>query len=98
MLGLRVPGGVDVDRIATIEDWVRRRFDLGDDAVVSVSEMQCGLPGCPPLETVILFWEGTAETRYRLKLFKPITEVVEADLPVSWLKRTLIDTGDLDCC
>jgi nitrate reductase delta subunit len=54
---------------------------------------------CPPIETVIAFWTGEG-TRYRFKIFKPVADVVEDDLPVFWLLPSLIDYGDLgcDCC
>ena len=49
--------------------WTRARFALPEDAVILVSEIACGLPGCPPLETVVAFW--TDDRRHRFKLFKP---------------------------
>lgn len=85
--------------IARVECWTREQFDLADQAVVLVAEMNCQVPGCPPVETVIAFW-GDGETRYRVKLFKPVAEVQQHDLPVRWLLPTLVDEDDLgcDCC
>lgn len=37
-----------------IRDWVRAALMLDEDATVSVNEIDCGQPGCPDLETVIL--------------------------------------------
>lgn len=84
------------DRIASC---TRERFALGDAAVVMVAEIECKMPGCPPVETVVAFW-GDDGTRYRFKVFKPVAEVLEDDLPVSWLLPSLVDYGDLgcDCC
>ena len=81
-----------------VTDWTRERFDLPREAVVSVSEIACPLPGCPPIETVVVFW--IAERRYQFKLFKPVTEVVCDDLPYAWLKDALaVEEGvGWECC
>ncbi len=85
-----------VDRLKL---WTRERFRLPDDAAILVSEVACGLPGCPPLETVIAFWTDN-ETRHHFKVFKPIANVVEDDLPPSWMKNALIaeEGAGLECC
>ena len=82
-----------------IKGWTRERFRLPNDAAILVSEVACGLPGCPPLETVIAFWTGQ-DTRHHFKVFKPIAEVVEDDLPPSWMKNALIaeEGAGLECC
>ena len=84
---------------ARVEAWVRARFSLGAASAVMVAEVECQMPGCPPIETIAAFW-GEDETRYRFKIFKPVADVVEDDLPVSWLLPSLVDYGELgcDCC
>jgi nitrate reductase delta subunit len=82
-----------------IQDWTRARYGLDKAAIVMVTEIRCGMPGCPPLETVIAFWDEAGElTRYRYKVFKPIAEVVEDDLPPRWYKVAMIDDGSSDGC
>ncbi|MCB0970162.1 MAG: hypothetical protein KDA97_01400, partial [Acidimicrobiales bacterium] len=44
------PDRVDARRV---RDLVRAAFGLGDDAVVTVTELRCHDDGCPPVETVI---------------------------------------------
>jgi hypothetical protein len=85
-----------VDRIKA---WTRERFRLPDDAAIMVSQVACGLPGCPPLESVIAFWTDN-DTRHHFKVFKPLTEVAADDLPPSWLKNALIavEGEGLECC
>jgi len=81
-----------------VRDWTRSRFSLAADAAVMVAQVDCAVPGCPPLETVVAFWiEGT---RHHFKVFKPLAEVVEDDLPPAWLKGGLTDVpGEgCDCC
>jgi hypothetical protein len=79
--------------------WTRARFNLSQDAAILVSEVACSAPGCPPLETVVAFWtEG--DKRHHFKLFKPVAQVVEDDLPPCWMKNALIVPEDFgaECC
>jgi nitrate reductase delta subunit len=82
-----------------VKDWTRGRFTLPDEATILVSEMACALPGCPPLETHVLFLPPNGK-RHHFKMFKPVTEVVVDDLPYAWLKDTLAlpEGAGCDCC
>jgi hypothetical protein len=84
--------------LARVREWTRARFTLADDAAILVAEVACMLPGCPPLETVVAFW--TDERRHHFKIFKPVADVVEGDLPFAWLKDSLVvlDGFECDCC
>jgi len=84
--------------IERVTEWTRARFGLPKDAAISVAEVACALPGCAPLETVVMFW--VAEQRYQFKLFKPVAEVVADDLPYAWLRDALAvqDGAGWDCC
>jgi|ERR1700730_7493599 nitrate reductase delta subunit len=81
-----------------VRDWTRARFALGDDETVMVSEVACSVPGCPPIETHLVFW--TAAGRHHFKIFKPLADVVEDDLPPAFMKNALIalEGIDCDCC
>jgi hypothetical protein len=81
-----------------VREWTRARFKLSGDAAILVAEINCAVPGCPPLETVIAFWAD--ERRHHFKVFKPVAEVVEDDLPPAWLKDALaVPEGfECDCC
>ena len=87
--------GAAADRV---RDWARTRFALTDDETVMVSEMACGVPGCPPVETHLVFW--TAAGRHHFKIFKPLAEVSEDDLPPAFMKTALVvlEGADCDCC
>ena len=69
---------------------------LGAEDVVMITELECQVPGCPPLETVIAFW-CEDEKRRHLKVFKPLVEVVEDDLPPWWMKNALIYDDEIRC-
>jgi hypothetical protein len=77
--------------------WTRERFKLGDDVPIVVAEIACGLPGCPPLETVVAFWTAD-DRRHQFKLFKPVQEVARDDLPFAWLMDSLAASEICDCC
>ena len=78
-----------------VKAWTRERFKLPQDAAIVVSQLTCALPGCPPLETVIVFW--TEERRHHLKIFKPLAEVLQEDLPPGWLRDALAVPEDYEC-
>jgi hypothetical protein len=82
-----------------LSEQTRRRFALGEDGVVLVSELTCALPGCPPLETVVVFWTADG-VRHRFKIFKPVLQITADDLPYAWLMRALAapEGFDEDCC
>jgi nitrate reductase delta subunit len=45
---------------------------------------------------VVAFWTE-AEKRHHFKIFKPVAEVVEDDLPPSWMKKALLSADILGC-
>jgi nitrate reductase delta subunit len=96
--GVRAKGAERSNAIARVREWTRQRFLLSSDDTVLVAELECALPGCPPLETVIAFWIG--DQRHHLKLFKSVVEVRLDDLPPSWFRSALAVDGnfDGDCC
>jgi nitrate reductase delta subunit len=78
-----------------VHDWTRARFALTNDETVLVSEIACAVPGCPPIETHVVFW--TVAGRHHYKIFKPLAEVTEDDLPPAFMKNALIALEGLDC-
>jgi hypothetical protein len=87
------------DQVATerVREWTRARFALTDETVM-VSELACSVPGCPPIETHVVFW--TAAGRHHFKIFKPPVQVTEDDLPPAFMKNALValEGFDCDCC
>jgi nitrate reductase delta subunit len=77
-----------------VREWVRARFALGEAAIL-VAEVACAVPGCPPIETVIAFW--SQERRHHFKVFKPVADVAEGDLPPRWYKSALAVSDDFQC-
>ena len=87
----------DLAATRQIKAWTRARFRLSPEETVFIAEVECGLPGCPPRETVVAFWTAP-DRRHSFKVFKPIDAVVEEDLPPSWMKDALVGDETADCC
>jgi hypothetical protein len=85
--------------LARIRAWTRERFALDADTPLLVTEVACSQPGCPPLETVVVFWTQ-ADRRHHFKVFKPAAQVLPEDLPYAWMKDALVvpDGFACDCC
>lgn len=94
--GLRRPArGAEAGRIAAM---VRAHFGLDGTWVVTVAELQCQVPGCPPVETVALMWDA-GDAAYRLRVFRPLEGVCADDLPPTWyLPALLAEDDDCGCC
>ncbi len=56
-----------VAALARLPQWTRERFDLPEHAAILAAEIACAQPGCPPLETVVVFWTET-DKRHQFKV------------------------------
>lgn len=83
------------EALARIREWTRANFSLAADAAILVSQVTCKVPGCPPVETVVVFWIG--QTRHHFKFFKPAREVILADFPPAWLRNAFAMREGLEC-
>jgi hypothetical protein len=95
MLGFTMKSPDRDGALDRVRDWTRRRFALAPDMTIMVSEIACSVPGCPPLETHIVFW--TELGRHHFKIFKPVAGVSEDDLPPAFMKSALVVLEGLDC-
>ncbi len=69
--------------IARIRDWTRDALALDEAVLISVNELACPEPGCPPRETVILAMpEGT--TPIRARIHKAMAEVTADDVRMAF--------------
>ncbi|NNF72292.1 MAG: hypothetical protein HKN02_08890 [Rhodobacteraceae bacterium] len=87
----------DPAALARVEALVRERFGVAGEDIVLVTEEAWRVPGFPARMTTILFWQGR-ETRHRVRVFKPVSEIGPSDLPLGWLRGALLDEGEGDCC
>jgi hypothetical protein len=84
------------DAAARVKRWVRSRFTLGAESTVLVTELESGQPGFPPLTTVVAFWSAERK-HYHFRVFKPLEQVVEDDIPPTWYREALAVTAGVDC-
>jgi nitrate reductase delta subunit len=98
MLGFTKKRSVDATAIDHVRGWTRERFALASDETVMVSQISCAVPGCPPIETHVVFW--TALGRHHFKIFKPVADVINDDLPPAFMKNALValEGADFNCC
>lgn len=99
MLGFKRKSPAHLQALGQVREWTRERFKLPAEATILVAEIACTVPGCPPIDTVVAFWTAD-ETRHQFKIFKPVEEVMQDDLPYAWLKDSLAvpHGADCDCC
>lgn len=76
----------DVALIRKIKEWAYECLPISVDATVSVMELECHEPGCPPLETVIAAMDQGKETR-QWKFHKPMPEVTHTDVAEKAAKK-----------
>jgi hypothetical protein len=98
MFGFARPNSDRTASTDRVREWARTRFALTEEEAVMVSELACNVPGCPPIETHVVFW--TTAGRHHFKIFKPLAEVSEDDLPPAFMKNALVapEGFDCDCC
>jgi hypothetical protein len=65
-------------RAREIKAWTREVFGLPDDVVVSVNELACHVPGCPPKETVVLMM--FSDQTVQVSIHKAMLEVTKEDI------------------
>ncbi len=68
---------VDLEQLNQIKTWVYRQLKINPEISISISQLQCHEPGCPPLETVIAIMTNPP-TQY--KIHKEISQIIEADI------------------
>jgi hypothetical protein len=62
-----------------LRQWLCERLLLSEDVQITINELACVEPGCPPIETIFLFLVPCTKTK-QFKLHKPLLEIVPADL------------------
>ena len=94
--GAAPKGLVHLESVERVKDMTRERFGLDAAEAVMVSESACEVPGGPPTQTVIAFWTQDG-TRHRFRVFKPVTDIAEDDIPPAWLKASLAADEAIGC-
>jgi len=72
-------GGASGEARLRVKAWTLEALGLGQDAVVSVTELTCAEPGCPPVETVLAVFDPSGPTRLG-RIHKATRDLTEADV------------------
>lgn len=64
---------------AAIKNWTRTALGIGDETAISVNELACSEPDCPPQETVVLILRSGSPAM-RLSIHKAIIDICERDV------------------
>ena len=65
--------------VGHLKKLVAESLKLSEDTTLSVAELTCHEPGCPPVETVITARKTDGEQKNQ-RIAKPISEIKEADI------------------
>ncbi|ELS01612.1 hypothetical protein Xen7305DRAFT_00013170 [Xenococcus sp. PCC 7305] len=68
---------VDLAKLKQIKDWVYHNLDLHREISISISQLQCHEPDCPPLETVIAVMTNPPQ---QYKIHKPASQITEVEI------------------
>ena len=76
MFDRKRPDGIAVGRIkALVSDWLQ----LKETTLISVIELNCHEPGCPPTETVITVRDPDGSMR-DWRIAKPVSQIEDEDV------------------
>lgn len=62
-----------------VKDLVYEKFKLDDKSILSIAELNCHKPDCPPKETVITIRDINGNA-INWRIHKPINEIVDEDI------------------
>ena len=66
-------------RAGEVKAWVTEHLGLAEADLVTVAELACHEPGCPPVETVVTVHASGGERR-SWHVHKPLAEIDETDV------------------
>lgn len=73
----RATSQANSQQVKQIKQWVYQAFMLYDDIPISLSQLQCHEPDCPPIETVITLMTQPPK---QYKIHKPIAKIEYEDI------------------
>ena len=69
----------NIEKIRNLKLLFSNKYKLSDNTIISIAELSCHEPDCPPIETVITVrYENGSMKNWRVA--KPISEVEETDI------------------
>ncbi|MBE9042981.1 hypothetical protein IQ255_00925 [Pleurocapsales cyanobacterium LEGE 10410] len=68
---------IDLKKLKQIKAWVYQILDLDLEIQISINQLQCHEPNCPPVETVIAIMTSPPK---QYKIHQPVSQITEADI------------------
>ncbi|GAB4555556.1 MAG: hypothetical protein Tsb0014_48030 [Pleurocapsa sp.] len=65
------------ENIKQVKDWVYQILNLDTEIPISINQLQCHKPDCPPVETAIVLMTSPPQ---QYKIHKPISEITKTDI------------------
>ena len=65
--------------VGRIKDLIKHNLDLPETTILSVVELACHEPGCPPTGTIITA-HAEDNSRRDWRINKPISEIIDKDI------------------
>lgn len=78
------------EHIRQLKTWTQDVLNLPDDVPISISQLQCHEPGCPPIETVIAVMTQPPQS---FKIHRAAGEITYADVQQS-ITPSAAETAD----
>jgi len=67
----------DPEQVKQLKSWVYRILNIDSNTPISISQLACKEPGCPPIETVIAIMTQPVQ---QYKVHKAVNEINAADI------------------
>ncbi|MDF5721417.1 MAG: hypothetical protein PUP91_13250 [Rhizonema sp. PD37] len=68
---------VNTEQTKQVKEWIYQALKIDESIPISLSQLQCTEPGCPPIETVIAVMRNPIQ---QYKVHKPIAEIEFTDI------------------
>jgi len=81
MLGMFNPNRPDPEAVRRIKLLITERFSLDENTTISVAELRCHEPDCPPVETIITVRRANGCLQ-DWRVTKPLSDVELADIEI----------------
>lgn len=68
---------VDPEKLQQIKEWTYQNLAIASEISISISQLQCHEPDCPPIETVIAIMTNPPK---QYKIHKSASQITEEDI------------------
>jgi len=65
------------EKVRQIKTWIRDLLELDLEIPISINQLRCNEPGCPPIETAIVVMRSPAQ---KYNIHKTIAEIEHIDI------------------